>query len=484
MKTNFRILFSLLMLLSAAYSIQSHAASSESIVKAIEPWTGDFEEMLERRQIRALVVHNKLMYFLDGARQHGASYDGLQEFAKFIDKKYDLGARKISIVYIPVTRDKIIPYLVDGIGDVASANLTITPEREAHIAFSDPLLKGVREILVTGPSAPEINGLEDLSGKQIYVRESSSYYANLVRMNEQLAGHNLEPIELVKADEHLEDSDLLEMVNAGLMPMIIVDSHKAEFWATIFENITARNDIAITVEASIAWAYRKNSPTMGKVINQFVAQNKKGTLIGNTIYKRYLGNNKWVQNAYSEENMQRYNDVAEFFQSYATEYGFDWLMLIALGYQESGLDHSARSKSGAVGIMQLLPSTASDPNVGIEEIEVLENNIHAGTKYLRFIRDRYFKDQGIDGLNQTLLAFASYNAGPAKITRIRNETRERGLDPNVWFGNVEHIAAKKIGRETVQYVSNIYKYYIAYKLLSEQHGDREKAREQLKETLE
>jgi membrane-bound lytic murein transglycosylase MltF len=134
--------------------------------------------------------------------------------------------------------------------------------------------------------------------------------------------------------------------------------------------------------------------------------------------------------------------------------------------------------------MQLLPSTASDPNVGIEEIEVLENNIHAGTKYLRFIRDRYFKDQGIDGLNQTLLAFASYNAGPAKITRIRNETRERGLDPNVWFGNVEHIAAKKIGRETVQYVSNIYKYYIAYKLLSEQHGDREKAREQLKETLE
>jgi len=139
-------------------------------------------------------------------------------------------------------------------------------------------------------------------------------------------------------------------------------------------------------------------------------------------------------------------------------------MIAALAYQESQMDHSRKSHVGAIGIMQILPSTATDKNVDIPNIEELENNIHAGTKYLRFLRDRYFSDPAIDELNQNQLAFAAYNAGPAKIRRMRTETGKAGLDPNIWFGNVEIVIAKKIGRETVQYVSNIYKYYIAYRL--------------------
>jgi membrane-bound lytic murein transglycosylase MltF len=132
---------------------------------------------------------------------------------------------------------------------------------------------------------------------------------------------------------------------------------------------------------------------------------------------------------------------------------------------------------GAVGIMQILPSTAADKNVGIPDIKELENNIHAGIKYLRFLRDRYFSDPAMDLLNQNLFAFAAYNAGPAKISRLRNRAKKAGFDPNVWFGNVEILAAKKIGRETVQYVSNIYKYYVAYRLA----GDRRQAMQKAKE---
>ncbi len=149
-------------------------------------------------------------------------------------------------------------------------------------------------------------------------------------------------------------------------------------------------------------------------------------------------------------------------------------MLAALAYQESGLDQSVRSNAGAVGIMQVLPSTAADPNVGIPDITTMENNIHAGTKYLRFLRDRYFSDPAVDDFNQTLFSFASYNAGPARVRQLREEASRTGLDPNVWFGNVEHVAAKRVGRETVQYVSNIAKYYVAYKLSKrhlETHGD-------------
>jgi membrane-bound lytic murein transglycosylase MltF len=146
-------------------------------------------------------------------------------------------------------------------------------------------------------------------------------------------------------------------------------------------------------------------------------------------------------------------------------YDFDWLGVAALAYQESRIDQSKRSHAGAVGVMQLLPSTAADRNVGIPNIEKIEDNIHAGVKYIRFIVDRYYAEEPMDRLNKRLFAFASYNAGPAKVARLRREARVMGLDPNVWFRNVEIVAAKRIGRETVQYVSNIYKYYIAYRLI-------------------
>jgi membrane-bound lytic murein transglycosylase MltF len=139
-------------------------------------------------------------------------------------------------------------------------------------------------------------------------------------------------------------------------------------------------------------------------------------------------------------------------------------MTAALAYQESQLDHDKKSHVGAIGIMQLLPTTAADKNVGIADIAELESNIHAGHKYLRFLQDRYFSDPAISTLDRYLFTFAAYNAGPAKVAKIRTEAEAEGLDPNVWFQNVEIIAAKRIGRETVQYVSNIYKYYITYKM--------------------
>ena len=259
-------------------------------------------------------------------------------------------------------------------------------------------------------------------------------------------------------------SDLLEMVNAGLIPMIIVDDHKARFWGQIFEKVTLYPDIAVNTGGKIAWAFRKNSPQLAAVVNEVLQTAKKGTLLGNIVFKRYLKENKWARNSLSPEEIKKFQVVVDLFKTYSDRYGFDYLMTAALAYQESRLDHNQRSHVGAVGIMQLLPTTAADKNVGIPDIKELEKNIHAGHKYLRFLQDRYFNDPQIDTLNRYLFSFAAYNAGPAKVSRLRKEAGEKGLDPNVWFQNVEIIAAKRIGRETVQYVSNIYKYYISYKL--------------------
>jgi membrane-bound lytic murein transglycosylase MltF len=168
--------------------------------------------------------------------------------------------------------------------------------------------------------------------------------------------------------------------------------------------------------------------------------------------------------------------VAGIFEIYGDRYGFDFLMVAAQGYQESRLDQSARSAAGAIGIMQLLPSTAADSNVGIPDISRAEANIHAGVKYLDFIRNRYFSDPEMDRFNQTMFAFAAYNAGPARVRKLRQKAAQQGYNPNIWFDNVEVIAARDIGSETVQYVANILKYYIAYRLTAQQQTRRAQER--------
>jgi len=451
-------------------------ADEEILENVRRTWQGDFDAMLKRREIRALVVYNDLMYFLDRGTQRGWSYDALKLFERFVNKKYKLKTRKVDIVFIPLPRDRLLPALREGLGDIAAANLTITPERQRLVDFSDPLRQGVSEVVVTGLSAPKLETRDDLSGRTIYVRKSSSYFESLTALNRTFVERNLQPITLVPADEYLEDSDLLELLNAGLLEMVVIDSHKAAFWKDIFPRIEVHPGITVREGGRIAWAFRKNSPILKSVINQFVAKNKKGTTTGNIILKRYLRDNKWVKNPLTEKELKKFNAMVELFEEYGDQYDFDSLMLMALGYQESKLDQSRRSPAGAIGVMQLLKSTAKDPHVGIPDIEKLDKNIHAGTRYLRFLRDHYFEDPDIDGLNQTLFSVASYNAGPRRISRLRRETVGSGLDPNVWFGNVEVFAAKRIGRETVHYVSNIYKYYIAYRLLSDKRVNREKAK--------
>ena len=192
------------------------------------------------------------------------------------------------------------------------------------------------------------------------------------------------------------------------------------------------------------------------------------------VERRYLQSVKYVKNAAADAERRKFEAVIGLFRKYAAQYRVDYLLMAAQGYQESTLDQSVKSPVGAIGVMQIMPPTGKELNVG--DITEIEANIHAGVKYMRFMVDHYFKDEPMDDLNKALMTFASYNAGPGRIRQLRRETAERGLDPNVWFGNVERVASERIGRETVTYVSNIFKYYIAYRLLSAQRDRREAAK--------
>lgn len=428
-------------------------------------WVGDYDGMVKERVIRALIPTSKTFYFLDRGQQRGLTYEALKHFEEFINKREKTKTLKITIVFIPTPRNRLFADLQAGIGDIAAGNLTITAERSKLVDFADPLVKDVDEIVVTGTKEPKLENLFDLSGREVYVRKSSSYYESLLKLNQGLRQMKKAPVKIVQADEYLEDEDLLEMMDAGIIPAIVIDSHKGTFWAQIFKNIVLYPGIKVNSGGEIAWAIRKKSPHLTKVINEFAKLSKKGTMLGNILIKRYLKNTDFLKNNQSDKELKKFKQVISLFKKYGKKYNFDWLMLGALAYQESQLDQSKRNKSGAIGMMQVLPGTAADSNVNVRNIEKVENNIHAGTKYLRFMVDRYFAEEKMDDLNKGLFAFASYNAGPARIAKLRRQAAKEGLDPNVWFNNVEIIAAKRIGRETVQYVRNIYKYYVAYSII-------------------
>jgi membrane-bound lytic murein transglycosylase MltF len=470
------MLLSLIIALQLAAATPAAGGQDEILEHVNEPWTGDLDGMIERGFVRILTVHNPLFFTFDGVDQRGFAATLASSFEEHLAKEVGR-VRSPSVVLVPVARDQLLSGLVEGRGDLAAANLTITPEREKIVAFSAPLYPNVRELVVTGPAAPAVSSLDDLVKPGLHLRRSSSYFAHVEALNAKRKGEGKAPIPVRPADEYLEDYDLLDMVNAGLIPAIVVDSHKATFWSQVFPKIKVHEDLAIHTGNTIGWALRKNSPRLQASIDAFAKTVKKGTLLGNMALKRYLSDADWIDSALSSAHRKRFDETAGLIQRYAAQYEFDWLMIAAQAYQESRFDQSKRNPSGATGIMQLLPSTAADKSVGIPDISTAEKNIHAGVKYLAFIRDRYFSSSEIPPLDRILLSLAAYNAGPANVARARKKAEQLGFDPNRWFGHVEVGMYRSVSGEPVSYVRNIYKYYVTYRGLQETRREREKALE-------
>lgn len=458
----------------------SEETLEQSLLELVRtPWTGDLDGMLERRLIRVLIVPSETMYFLEKGKPRGIVAEFRSAFETFINKRFPGQAKhlKTNVAVVPTRSDDLLPALLDGRGDIAASNLTITPQREGLVDFSDPVSNEVDEIAVTGPASPQIAGLGDLAGEEVLARPSSSYWEHLERLNQRFTSEGKDPIKLQPAPEELDDADLLDMVNAGLVEIVVVDDYKAELWAKVLPDIRLHPDVTVNSGGRYGWMMRRGSPLLQKAINAFIEGHKQGTTFGNTVIKRYLGSTEFVRRATSPAELGKFDRVVDLFRQYGEQYNLDPLLLMAQGYQESQLDHRARSPSGAVGIMQVMPSTSGEMKVG--DVRKLEPNIHAGTKYIRLLIDRYFNDDSLDDLNKALFAFAAYNAGPNRILRLREVTRKRGLDPDTWFDNVELLVSEQVGPEPVTYVSNIFKYYVGFKLL-EQHRE---AQRQAKETF-
>lgn len=446
---------------------EATAEADALFARMAEAFLGDLDGMIERGFVRVGVAYGPLFFTSDGPESAGLTVDAMREFENDLRKRLGPPARHLTLVLAPLPRNLMFPFLLDGKVDLLAANLTVTPERSAMADFSDPFIEGVREIVVAGPSTPPVATMDDLHLTALHVRGSSSYREHLAAISEARQAAGAPALNVVEADPNLEDEDIIELVSLGVIPATVVDDHKARLFAQIFETAVLREDLAVNEGGAIAWAMRKNSPRLKGAANAFAKIARRGTLLGNTLLKRHLVDADRVRDAMGAEDRDAFAEVIGVIREKAGAYDFDALMIAAQAYQESRLRQSARSHAGAVGVMQVLPSTARDPAIGISDIGTVERNVEAGVKYLRLLRSEYLNDPAISRYDQTLMAFAAYNAGPGNLRKARRRAEKQGLDPNVWFGNVEIAMAQAVSREPVVYVRNILKYYTTYRLAEE-----------------
>jgi membrane-bound lytic murein transglycosylase MltF len=466
---------------TAQASSEKSLASDPLISPVLQPWTGDLPGIQKRRAIRVLVSYGPTNYFIRAGQTLGFEAELMHRYEAFLNRGVTSRELKTELVFVPVPFDRLLPALVEGRGDIVAAGLTVTPEREKRVAFTDPYLPDVAEIVVAGKGVAGLESLTDLAGRTVYAVRGSSFVGSLRALSDRLRKEGHRPIEIKEMDEILEQHDLMEMVNAGILELTVADDHIAEIWSGVLPDIVLRRDLEMASGGRIAWAVRKGSPKLRENLNTFLRQHKRGTLTGNILFKRYYRETKWIDNPVTAAELKKVRQLIPIFRKYADRYEFDWVMLAAQGYKESGLDQSKKSRSGAIGVMQIKPSTAGDKSVGITDIYNEDNNIHAGTKYLACIRDSYFVNPEIDPMNRIHFSLAGYNAGPNRVVQLRKKAESMGLNPNIWFFNVERAALAAGTTEPVQYVANIHKYYVAYKLSLDTILRREAERQRVSE---
>jgi len=438
----------------------------------IKKRTGDLDAMVKARVIRALVVVNPVGFFYRTGRPQGIQYEALEEFQKFANKKLNTGKLPVKVAFLPMRPDQLEPALAQGIGDIIAQGVVITPDREQRLGFSVPINSDVKEVIVTGPELGNVSSFDDLAGKAVYVNPVSVYDEYLKKIAEEQQKAGKQPLIVKDADTNLFDDDLIQMVNAGLIPATVTNQPRADLWAKVLPNVKSHPELPVATGIDVAWVMRKDSPQLKQLVDEFFKDHAVGTSFGNTLLRRYLQNTKWITDSTSAAELEKFNAYVGYFKKYSSQYNFDYLMIAAMGYQESLLDQDRKNRSGAVGVMQVIPKLAAANPINVSNVGTADGNIEAGVKMLHNIADTYFNDPGIDQLNKALFTIASYNAGPNRVARLRKKAQQDGLDPNVWFGNVELEVAKDVGQETVNYVSNIYKYYIAYKLTADEKQAR------------
>ncbi|MFV0421690.1 transglycosylase SLT domain-containing protein [Oleidesulfovibrio sp.] len=439
------------------------------------PFTGDLKEIQQRKVLRVLVPYNRSDFFLDGAMQRGLAYDTGRAFQKWLNKKLGLkGEQRITFLYIPAAPDDMLRMLSEGQADIIGFEATLPAEAPPDMRFTTTWTQTAKAVVVSSKDAPALESVSQLAGKHIYALKSSALAGITADVSRQLVQQGLKEIKVTEAEGGLTQEDLMELVDGEAIAFAAVDYEKAQLWATVLSNLKIEENAVLTDTAARAWVVRKESIQLKSVCDSFIKYYRRSGDYA-WLQQKYYDRTTYVADAGRSDELESLEATLPLFEKYGEMYDFAPLLLAAQGYQESRLNQSARSNRGAVGIMQLLPSTAAAKPVNMPDISTPDKNIHAGVKYLSHLRQTYFSGDAISYLDKMLFSFAAYNAGPGNMRKARRKTAEMGLNPDVWMDNLEVGIARTVGQQPIEYVRNIIKYYIVFQLVHEHQHIRRAA---------
>lgn len=422
-----------------------------------QAFTDDLPGLKERRRLRMITRNNAMTYFIHRGRQVGFEYELIKEFADRHNLRLD--------IVIPESHADLLTYLSEGKGDVVAAAMTITKERRAQAVFTLPYNE-VDELVVVRAEEDSIASLQDLAGRTVHVRQSSSFYSTLMALADSIEG-----LQIAALPDSLETEDILAGVEEGRYDITLCDSNLLDVELAYGRQLKVAFSIKPT---SLGWAVREDNPALLAALDHYVKE-EKGGLFFNMMKKRYFKNKRTIAKAKDSLRVDlsgRLSPYDELVKKYARQYGQDWRLITAQMYQESKFDPQATSWVGARGLMQIMPVTGHE--LGFTDLHDPEENIHAGVKYMSQLVNRF--DPNIPIEERTRLALAAYNVGYGHVLDARRLARENGWNPDRWFGHVEQamrLLAKPAYHERarygfcrcgqpVHYVGNIQNFYDAY----------------------
>ena len=455
-------------IIAASFLIFSSAVLAQSSQsKSPQPgvWTGSYSEMLQRGLIRIAVPYDRTVYMNDKGSPRGLAPEMAKGISKWLNAKYagQLKGKSIVVKLIPVNSANLLTALTAGQADMAIGDLGLyEPVKNPHDYILNHGTKIWRELLISGPGSPEMRSPEDLSGQTVYGGRDTNFHVTLKELNQKLKREGKPLVNIVSPVGTLDGEDLLQMVDAGLIPFVIISDWKAKLWEPLYKRMVIHDDIFAQDVGWIGWAVRSSNADFNDVLNGFYDSTDFDHALAAYRNQEYKDHIQGLKDPIEKSAWARFESMRSLFDKYGAQYKLDPLFIAALGFQETLLNQNAVSKVGAIGVMQLMPATGA--SLGVGDIHLLEPNIHAGADYMNQLITKYFPDAQFDSDNRALFAIASYNIGPNNVAKARDEAKQLGFNPDQWFKNVEFIAAQRMGYEPMIYVRNVYKYFISYEL--------------------
>ena len=388
----------------------------------------------------------------------GVEYHRLRAFERYLNGHARDG-QQITLKIIPKAKGQLLGALLRGEGDLMAPGELLDVKPTHAVTPSDPIVDHVPLLLVGVKGERRFTRFEQLSGRTVALTTGSAAGESINLINQKLALRKLPLITIEWVDPSLAVEDVLEMVQAGMFHLTIVEKPIAERWATLMPKLRFDRKVLVSEPKAMRWFVRRDASMLRASIDRFLTSYKAPSdqdVAFERVYRRLYR----VHYPLARADRQKLERLRPVLQKHARQQGMDWLNLAALAFKESTLNPHAKGTGGATGLLQITPAAAQ--RVGVNNIQNIDSNVQAGAKYLAMIRRKFFASPQLNERERMAFVLAAYNMGPERVQAMRAEAKRRGLNPNQWFFQVERIAMEQVGMNAVSYVNSVNKYFLAF----------------------